>query len=153
MSRGKLPLEPEPVYNAAQFAVQNVNLPARERGSAIMKRNLIRLFLAAAAAALILAGNTEVGGQSAPSAHHKAQPPRSVRLYLFDCGVLHNADMGRFNLKKEDVATTDMSIACFLIAHPKGTLIWDTGAIPDSAWTPTGRPVTVHVALPDGQGR
>jgi glyoxylase-like metal-dependent hydrolase (beta-lactamase superfamily II) len=61
--------------------------------------------------------------------------------------------MGRFNLKKEDVTTTDMSIACFLIAHPKGTLIWDTGAIPDNSWKPTGRPVTAHVALPDGQQR
>jgi N-acyl homoserine lactone hydrolase len=118
-----------------------------------MKRNMARLFLAAASAALLFAGQTKGGGQTSPPAQHKAQPPHSVRLYVFDCGVLHNADMGRFNLKKEDVTTTDMSIACFLIAHPKGTLIWDTGAIPDSAWTPTGRPVTVHVALPDGQGR
>jgi N-acyl homoserine lactone hydrolase len=88
-----------------------------------------------------------------PSAPRKAQAPRAVRLYIFDCGVLHNSDMGRFSLRKEDVPTTDMSVACFLIAHPKGTLIWDTGAIPDNAWKPTGRPVTVHIALPDGQQR
>jgi N-acyl homoserine lactone hydrolase len=118
-----------------------------------MKRNLIRLFLAAAAAALLLAGHTEVGGQSAPPPHHKPQPTRSVRLYLFDCGVLHNADMGRFNLKKEDVTTTDMSMGCFLIAHPKGNLIWDTGAVPDDSWTPTGHMMTQHVTLPDGQTR
>ena len=104
-----------------------------------MKRNAIRLFLAAAAAAFLFAAQTQGGGQAAPSGQHKAQTPRSVRLYVFDCGVLHNADMGRFNLKKEDVTTTDMSVACFLIAHPKGTLIWDTGAVPDDAWTPTGR--------------
>ena len=61
--------------------------------------------------------------------------------------------MGRFNLKKEDVKTTDMSMGCFLIAHPKGNLIWDTGAIPDDSWTPTGRMTTQHVALPDGTGR
>jgi N-acyl homoserine lactone hydrolase len=118
-----------------------------------MKHNTIRLLVAAAAAVLLCAAQTRGGGQTAPSAQHKAQPPRSVRLYVFNCGVLHNADMGRFNLKKEDVTTTDMSIACFLIAHPKGNLIWDTGAIPDDSWKPTGLRVTVHVTLPDGQAR
>lgn len=88
-----------------------------------------------------------------PTAPHKPKPPRSVRLYVFDCGVLHNPDMGRFNLKNEDVTTSDMSMACFLIAHPKGNLIWDTGAIPDDSWTPTGSMVTQHVTLPDGNKR
>jgi len=118
-----------------------------------MKRNLIRFFMTAAAAAFLFAAHTRVTAQTAPSAQHKAQTPRSVRLYVFDCGVLHNADMGRFNLKAEDVTTTDMSMACFLIAHPKGNLIWDTGAVPDDSWTPTGSMVTQHVTLPDGQKR
>jgi N-acyl homoserine lactone hydrolase len=86
-------------------------------------------------------------------AQDKAQAPSTIRLYVFDCGVLHNADMGRFNLKKEDVTTTDMSMACFLIAHPKGNLIWDTGAVPDDSWTPTGQMITQHITLPDGQTR
>jgi N-acyl homoserine lactone hydrolase len=118
-----------------------------------MKRNLIRFSVLATAAALIFAARTSVPAQTSPSAQHKAQPPRSTRLYVFDCGVLHNADMGRFNLKKEDVTTTDMSMACFLIAHPKGNLIWDTGAVPDDSWTPTGKMITQHVTLPDGQTR
>lgn len=91
--------------------------------------------------------------QAAPAAQHKAQPPRSVRLYVFDCGVLHNPDMGRFNLKNEDVTTSDMSMGCYLIAHPKGTLMWDTGAIPDNSWTPTGKLTTQHVSLADGGTR
>jgi glyoxylase-like metal-dependent hydrolase (beta-lactamase superfamily II) len=70
-----------------------------------------------------------------------------------DCGTLHIADMRRFQLKKEEVATTDLSVACFLVVHPKGTLIWDTGAVPDSAWKPTGGPTTQHVVLPDSQQR
>jgi len=119
----------------------------------MMKRNVIRLFVAAAAVALLFATQTKVAGQAAPAAQHKAQPPRSVRLYVFDCGVLHNADMGRFNLKKEDVITTDMSMACFLIAHPKGNLIWDTGAVPDDSWTPTGGMITQHITMTDGQTR
>ena len=118
----------------------------------MMKNHLIR-FLATAAAAFLLMAPFRVTAQTVPSAARKAKPPRSVRLYVFDCGVLHNADMGRFNLKNEDVGTSDMSMACFLIAHPKGNLIWDTGAIPDDSWTPTGGMVTRHVTLPDGQQR
>jgi len=118
-----------------------------------MKRNWIRFFAMAIAATCLLAAQRRLGAQTAPSPQHKAQPPKSVRLYVFDCGVLHNADMGRFNLKAEDVTTTDMSMACFLIAHPKGNLIWDTGAVPDDSWTPTGSVVTQHVTLPDGQKR
>jgi len=118
-----------------------------------MRRNMIRWFLVAAAATLLFSFPTIGGAQTASPAQHRAQPPRSVRLYVFDCGVLHNADMGRFNLKAEDVATTDMSMGCFLIAHPKGNLIWDTGAIPDDSWTPNGHMTTQHVTLPDGQKR
>jgi N-acyl homoserine lactone hydrolase len=118
-----------------------------------MKRNLIRFSVAAVTVALLFFGHANVYGQTTSSARHKAPPPRTVRLYVFDCGVLHNADMGRFNLKNEDVVTTDMSMACFLIAHPKGNLIWDTGAVPDDSWKPTGSMVTQRVTLPDGQKR
>jgi N-acyl homoserine lactone hydrolase len=117
-----------------------------------MKRNAIRLFLAAATWALVIAAQAGTGGPTAPSAQ-TAQTPHTIRLYVFDCGTLHIADMGRFQLKKEDVATTDMSVACFLVVHPKGTLIWDTGAIPDAAWKPIGTPTSEHVRLPDSQQR
>ena len=106
----------------------------------MLLRQTIRLLLVAATAALALAAQG-------------AKPPQSLRLYGFDCGTLHIADMGRFQMKKEDVATTDLAVPCFLIAHPKGTLIWDTGAIPDAAWKPTGRLTTQHVTLPDSQQR
>jgi len=53
----------------------------------------------------------------------------------------------------EEVATSDLSVACFLVAHPKGTLIWDTGAIPDADWKPTGGAVARHVTLPDSPQR
>jgi len=125
----------------------------QERGFSMLKRNVMRLFLAAAVAAILLSAQPNACTQSAPSAKPKPNPPRTVRLYVFDCGVLHNADMGRFNLKKEDVATTDMSMACFLIAHPNGNLIWDTGAVPDDSWKPTGAMITQHVTLPDGSSR
>jgi glyoxylase-like metal-dependent hydrolase (beta-lactamase superfamily II) len=118
-----------------------------------MKRNAIRLFLATAAAAFLFAAHTQSGGQSPPSTPRKAQAPRTTRLYVFDCGVLHNSDMGRFNLKAEDVTTSGMSMGCFLVAHPKGNLIWDTGAVPDNSWTPTGHMTPEHITLADGSTR
>jgi glyoxylase-like metal-dependent hydrolase (beta-lactamase superfamily II) len=118
-----------------------------------MERNAIRLFLASTIAVFLLLAQTTRGGQTAPSVPRSVPPPPSVRLYVFDCGTLHIADPERFRLKKEDLATTDMSVACFLVSHPKGTLIWDTGAVPDNAWTPTGNPTTQHVVLPDLQQR
>jgi len=72
---------------------------------------------------------------------------------VFDCGTLHIADLGRFQLKKEEVATSDLAVACFLVVHPKGTLIWDPGAVPDAAWKPTGTAVTHHIVLPDSGER
>ena len=79
----------------------------------------------------------------AAQAQHKAPPlPKSLRLYVFDCGSLNISDPERFRFKKEELATTNLSVACFLIAHPKGTLMWDVGAVPDSALKPGEKSVT-----------
>ena len=80
-------------------------------------------------------------------------PPASVRLYVLDGGTLHVTDPARFQLKKEDVAETNFSVACYLITHPKGALLWDACAVPDSEWTPTGSPVKHRLVLPDSQER
>lgn len=117
-----------------------------------MKRNAVRFSLAVAAAALVLAIQAG-GGAGATPAPQKTQPPHSTRVYVFDCGTLHNSDAARYRFKKEELATTEMSVACFLVTHPKGTLVWDTGAVPDDSWTPTGTPTTQHIVLPDSQQR
>src|SRR5437899_1686676 len=119
----------------------------------MMKRQVIRLLLAVAAAVLILGGHAAGGRAITAAPPQSARPPRSLRVYVLDCGILHNSDAGRYRFKKEELATTEMSVACFLIAHPKGTLVWDTGAVPDNAWTPTGIPMTQHIVLPDSQQR
>ena len=66
----------------------------------------------------------------------RAQAPQSVRLYVFDCGQLNIADISVYQLKREEIATNMMSVPCFLIAHPRGNLMWDVGAVPDSAFRP-----------------
>jgi N-acyl homoserine lactone hydrolase len=71
-------------------------------------------------------------------AQQEARPPASVRLYVFDCGRLDISDITPYQLKREEIATSMMSVPCFLVAHPKGTLMWDVGAVPDSAFTASG---------------
>jgi len=68
---------------------------------------------------------------TASAVAQRAPAPKSPRLYVFDCGRLEGGDGSRFRLKREEMATTDMSVACYLVAHPRGTLIWDAGAVPD----------------------
>jgi len=81
-----------------------------------------------------------IGASAMPQ--HKTKPPKTVRLYVFDCGVIQGLDVGLFNFKKEELAETKMVVPCYMVAHPKGTLIWDVGAIPDTAFKDDGAPVT-----------
>jgi glyoxylase-like metal-dependent hydrolase (beta-lactamase superfamily II) len=63
----------------------------------------------------------------------KAQPPKALRLYVFDCGVIspNRAGTTRYKVTPEEVGETRFSVPCFLIAHPRGTLMWDLGVVPD----------------------
>jgi N-acyl homoserine lactone hydrolase len=72
----------------------------------------------------------------------RPKPQKSVRLYVFDNGVIKRLDPATFHFKKEELATTDMVVCSYLIVHPKGTLMWDTGAIPDADLKAGGSPVT-----------
>ena len=72
----------------------------------------------------------------------RPKPPKSVRLYVFDNGVIKVLDPAAFHFKKEEIATLDMVACSYLIVHPKGTLMWDTGAIPDADLKVDASPVT-----------
>ena len=74
------------------------------------------------------------------------KPPKSPRLYIFDCGSLNLPDPERYQLKRDEIVTNVMSAPCFLIAHPKGTLMWDVGVIPDAAFPADGKPATLNYA-------
>ncbi len=78
--------------------------------------------------------------------HHRARTPKTLRLYVFDCGVIKGLDPALFNFKKEELAETELAVPCYLIADPKGTLMWDVGVIPDSAFKDDGKPVTQGVS-------
>ena len=61
------------------------------------------------------------------------QAPKTMRLYVFDCGVINvnRAGTERYKVTPEEVGETRFSVPCFLVAHPKGTLMWDLGILPD----------------------
>ena len=95
--------------------------------------------------AALLASSGLVSAQS----HTPPKPPKSVRLYIFDCGVIHTQNGDAYSLKKEEMASTEMSIPCILVAHPKGTLMWDNGDIPDRLFPAGGGQATLGVVTQD----
>ena len=67
-----------------------------------------------------------------------AQDAPNIRLYVLDGGLLTNARPEGYGLTKADVAESDMSVPAFLIVHPRGSVLWDTGLGDDLR----NRPVT-----------
>jgi N-acyl homoserine lactone hydrolase len=78
----------------------------------------------------------------APSMLAQARPQavQATRIYVFDCGYITVADPKGFGLTKEEVVPwiDKISVASFLIVHPKGTLLWDTGVMQDALVQPGG---------------
>lgn len=56
-----------------------------------------------------------------------AAQPQSMKLYVFDCATLKDRDPANYGLTRKQVESVDMSDPCFLIVHPRGTLLWETG--------------------------
>jgi glyoxylase-like metal-dependent hydrolase (beta-lactamase superfamily II) len=117
-----------------------------------MPRRLTGALLCAAALVFIATHRIGAWQTSGAASAAKRTPVSTVRLYVFDGGTLES-DPERYHLTKEDVGVTQLSVTAFLIVHPKGTLMWDTGAIADNTWTPSGRPIRRHLVLSDSTDR
>ncbi len=97
-----------------------------------LRTQLVAAALAVTAA--VLAGTAGVAA-AAPAA-----AAGDLKLYVFDCGGCCYNSAERFGYKKGEISPTNLTDGCYLIDNPgKGTLIWDTGVIPDHMWGP-GRP-------------
>ena len=92
-----------------------------------------RLILALAAATLFMVG-----------AEAQQKPPGVTfpRIYVFEAGSIKGLDPKLFNFTREELKEVDFVNIAYLIVHPKGTLMFDTGGIPDSAFKPGGGTVT-----------
>ena len=90
---------------------------------------------------LLAAGLT---ASCAPAPTKSAGP----RLYILDCGDIKPMDPTLFGLKKEEIAGDASFVTpCYLVVHPKGTLIWDVGQIPDAQIPDDGTEVVVQEIL------
>ena len=80
-----------------------------------------------------------------PAAAAKVKHPR---LYVLDCGDIKPMDPTLFGLKKEEIAGDASFVTpCYLVVHPKGTLIWDVGQVPDASIPDDGTEVVVQDIL------
>ncbi|MEH6346842.1 MAG: N-acyl homoserine lactonase family protein [Bermanella sp.] len=50
-----------------------------------------------------------------------------ITLHIFDCGEIEVRDVSLFSPGVDEGITKQMVDSCYLIQHPKGSLIWDTG--------------------------
>jgi glyoxylase-like metal-dependent hydrolase (beta-lactamase superfamily II) len=69
----------------------------------------------------------------AATSQSRPKPPKYARLYVFDCGLLTMSAPATFGFTKEEVGEKQpFAVPCYLVVHPKGTLMWDVGVIPDA---------------------
>jgi N-acyl homoserine lactone hydrolase len=106
------------------FVVEYARIGGQLRGShmlapaGIVRSGFLSCLLLACAA-------VSVGAEPA------APAAAEVRLYTLDCGHLEFKDQSFFSDTGEyDGKSTAIAVPCFVIRHPKGTLVWDTGLSP-----------------------
>lgn len=63
----------------------------------------------------------------------KPEPPKPVglKLYVFDCGSIEVLDISLFHPGYGEGEHKTLVDSCYLVIHPKGSLLWDTG-LPDT---------------------
>jgi glyoxylase-like metal-dependent hydrolase (beta-lactamase superfamily II) len=86
-----------------------------------------------AVAALIA---TPLAAQNRPAA------PATPRIYIFDNGSITGLSPALFNFTADELAEVDFVNVSYLIVHPRGTLMFDAGAVADSHFPADGSPVT-----------
>jgi N-acyl homoserine lactone hydrolase len=104
-----------------------------------------------ATAAVMACVGVLTAGLGARSAAAATPQVAQVRLYALDCGHATFKDMGMFSDTGEyDGTTGKIADPCFVIVHPKGVLIWDTGLGDGVAAHPEGLdPIPgIHITVP-----
>lgn len=71
-----------------------------------------------------------------------------VQLYTLDCGTIDVSDMASFDREGRFAGQSiTLKVPCYLIRHPKGDLIWDTGYDDALASKPEGQGTTFHATM------
>ena len=65
-------------------------------------------------------------------AQNRPAPPATPRIYIFDNGAIKGLDPALFNFKREELKEVDFIDVSYLIVHPRGLLMFDSGEIADA---------------------
>jgi len=78
----------------------------------------------------------------AADAQNRPAAPATPRIYIFDNGSIKGLDPALFRFKREELKEVDFTNISYLIVHPRGTLMFDSGAIADAHFKADGAPVS-----------
>ena len=66
--------------------------------------------------------------------------PPALRLYIFDTGEITGLDPKLFNFAREELKEVDFVNQAYLVVHPRGTVMFETGGIGDEHFPADGSP-------------
>jgi glyoxylase-like metal-dependent hydrolase (beta-lactamase superfamily II) len=78
-------------------------------------------------------------------AQNRPTPPSTPRIYVFENGSITGLDPALFNFTRAELKEVNFVNIAYLIVHPRGTLMFDSGAVPDSHFPADGSPVVEGV--------
>lgn len=91
-----------------------------------------RLFVALTIVAIAL------GCSAGPETASQPAAPAAARLYIFDNGEITGLDPKLFGFTREELKEVDFVNVSYLVVHPRGTVMFDTGGIGDDHFPPGG---------------
>ena len=95
----------------------------------------------------LLVGVLATAAVIAPSAQTRRDAPKTPRIYVFDGGSINGLDTKLFGFERNEVKEPNFRITSYLIVHPRGTLLWDSGGIPDASFPADGSPAKEGVMV------
>ena len=57
----------------------------------------------------------------------EADTESSLKLYVFDCGMLRFESIESFSISDDETDIRDLIVPCYVVEHEKGRLLWDGG--------------------------
>src|SRR5262249_29347472 len=101
----------------------------------LVRVRLMALTILACIVLCVATGQTQTPRPQAPTV-------RTPRIYIFDAGILNVTDPKSFGFTKSELAETKLIVVSYLVVHPKGTLVFDSGVVPDGEFAGTSGPIT-----------